>query len=85
MEKIIKTIKNNKFLYFIAYMIFNAVIAMIVWPLLDMFCTIVIDKKEFTYSISKYIFEPMFFGFFLTVFTIVFKKIDEKKFNSSTK
>lgn len=81
MEKI----NNNKVLYFFVQFITNTIMAMILWPLLDMFFRIVIDKQEFIYSVNKHIIEPIMFGFFLALFSIIGKKITNKKSKSLVK
>ncbi len=71
-----KKIKENKFLYkFITETIF----ALIFFPLLDIFFRVVVDKKEFIYSANKHIMEPIMFGFFYALFTIIFNKSKTKK------
>ena len=79
MEKI----NNNKILYFFVQFITNAIMAMILWPLLDMFFRVVVDKQEFIYSVQKHIIEPIMFGFFMAIFSMVGKKITNKKSKSS--
>ena len=70
-----KKIRDNKFLYcFITETIF----ALVFFPLLDMFFRIVIDKKEFIYSVNEHIISPITFGFFYALFTIFFNKKDTK-------
>ena len=71
-----KRIKENKFLYtFITETIF----AFVFFPLFDMFFRVVVDKKDFIYSVNKHIIGPITFGFFYALFTIIFNKIKEKK------
>lgn len=74
MEKI----NNNKILRFFVSFISNTLFAMIFWPLLDMFFASIIDKREFVYSISKHIFEPVMYGLFLTIFLNASKGVAEK-------
>ena len=71
-----KKIKENKFLYtFITETIF----AFVFFPLFDMFFRVVVDKKEFIYSVNKHVIVPITFVFFYALFTIIFNKIKEKK------
>ena len=71
-----KKIKDNKFLYtFITETIF----ALVFFPLFDMFFRVVIDKKEFIYSINEHIIGPITFGLFYALFTIILNKKDAKK------
>ena len=71
-----KKIKENKFLYtFITETIF----AFVFFPLFDMFFRVVVDKKEFIYSVNKHVIGPITFGFFYALFTIIFNKKNEKK------
>ena len=71
-----KRIKENKFLYtFITETIF----AFVFFPLFDMFFRVVVDKKDFIYSVNKHIIGPITFGFFYALFTIIFNKNNEKK------
>ena len=76
---------NSKFWLFIRQFMFDTIAAMIIWPLMNMFFRVVIDKKEFVYSARDYILEPIMYGLFLAVFTTILKSIDEKKAKSSTK
>ena len=71
-----KKIKENKFLYnFITETIF----ALVFFPLFDMFFRVVIDKKEFIYSINEHIIGPITFGFFYALFTLILNKNNAKK------
>lgn len=72
MEKL----KNNKFLY---NFINETLLALVIFPLIDMFFRVVIDKKEFVYSINDHIFGPIMFGFFFALFTMILDKISSKK------
>ena len=72
MEKL----KNNKFLY---NFINETLLALVIFPLIDMFFRVVIDKKEFVYSVNDHIFGPIMFGFFFALFTMVLDKISSKK------
>lgn len=71
-----KKIKENKFLYnFISETIF----ALVFFPLFDMFFRVVVDKKEFIYSVSEHIIGPISFGFFYAIFALILNKNDAKK------
>ena len=72
MEKL----KNNKFLY---NFINETLLALVIFPLIDMFFRVVIDKKEFIYSVNDHIFGPIMFGFFFALFTMILDKISSKK------
>lgn len=72
MEKL----KNNKFLY---NFITETLLALVIFPLIDMFFRVVIDKKEFIYSVNDHIFGPIMFGFFFALFTMILDKISPKK------
>lgn len=71
MEKI----RNNKFLY---NFISETTLALVLFPLIDMFFRVVIDKKEFIYSVNEHIVGPIMFGLFYALFTIVLDKISKK-------
>lgn len=71
-----KRIKANKFLYIF---ITETIFALVFFPLFDMFFRVVVDKKEFIYSVNEHIIGPITFGLFYTLFTIVFNKNDEQK------
>ena len=70
---------NSKFWTFIRQFMFDTIAAMIIWPLMNMFFRVVIDKKEFVYSINDHIFGPIMFGFFFALFTMILDKISPKK------
>lgn len=80
-----KTNNNNKIWSFIKSFIFNTITAMIIWPLINMFFDIVIKKKEFVYTADDYILQPIMYGAFLTVFTMILNNRDRKKAKSSEK
>ena len=71
-----KKLKANKFLY---VFITETIFALIFFPLFDMFFRVVVDKKEFIYSVSEHIVGPISFGFFYAIFTIIFNKKDANK------
>lgn len=81
MEKL----NNNKVLRFFVQFITNTIFAMILWPLLDMFFRVVVDKQEFIYSVQKHILEPVMFGFFMAIFLMIGKRNTNKESKSSTK
>lgn len=72
MEKL----KNNKFLY---NFINETLLALVIFPLIDMFFRVVVDKKEFVYSVNDHIFGPIMFGFFFALFTMILDKVSSKK------
>lgn len=70
-----KKVKENNFFYnFIKETIF----ALIFFPLIDMFFDVVVNKKEFVYSVNEHIIGPITFGFFYALFTIIFSKLRKK-------
>ena len=69
-------IKENKFLY---NFINETIFALVFFPLFDMFFRVVVDKKEFIYSVNEHIIGPILFGFFYALFTTIFNKNDVKK------
>ncbi len=71
-----KKIRNNKFLY---NFVSETVLALILFPLIDMFFRVVIEKKEFIYSVNEHIIGAILFGLFFAFFTIILNKIDTKK------
>ena len=79
MEKI----NNNKFLFFFVQFITTSAIVMIVYLLVDLFKCNVIDKKEFIYSLDRHLISPLMTGFFVAIFSIVFKINSDKKTKSS--
>lgn len=81
MEKI----NNNKILFFFVQFISGAIIAIIVYLLVDLFICNVIDKREFIYSVDRHLVGPIMTGFFTAVFSVVFKVNSEKKIKSSSK
>ena len=81
MEKI----NNNKILFFFVQFITTAIIAIIVYLLVDLFICNVIDKREFIYSVDRHLVGPIMTGLFTAVFLVVFKVKSEKKIKSSLK
>ena len=71
-----KKIKEKKFLY---NFISETVFALVFFPLFDMFFRVVVDKKEFVYSVNDHILGPIMFGFFYALFTFIINKNDSKK------
>lgn len=70
-----KKIKENKFL---CIFITETIFAFIFFPLLDMFFKVVVDKKEFVYSINEHVIGPITFGFFYALFTRILNKNESK-------
>ena len=81
MEKI----NNNKILFFFVRFITDAVIAIIVYILVDLFFCNVIDKKEFIYSVDRHLISPIMTGLFTAIFSVISKITAEKKNKSSIK
>ncbi len=71
-----KKIKENKFL---CIFITETIFALVFFPLFDIFFRVVVDKKEFIYSVNEHIIGPILFGFFYALFAIIFNKNDVKK------
>ena len=58
---------ENKFLQILVFWLISAVIAMVVWPLMDLFWAGVITHTEFHYTVKDYIIEPLAFAVLLTL------------------
>jgi len=77
--------EKNKAFSFFGQFVRDTITAMIIWPLVDLFFRVVIDKKEFVYSLSQHIYSPIMFGFFSALFTMILRKRSRKKDKSLTK
>ena len=64
---------STKFLF--AQMISTAIVAMIIWPLFDLFYCGVIEHSEFHYSVFDHIVEPIIFAI---VISLVFWALDRR-------
>lgn len=70
---------QNKFLQIFLFWLSAAVIAMIIWPLMDLFWAAVITHTNFTYSIKDYILEPLAFAVLLTLVFFCFRAFAKDK------
>jgi hypothetical protein len=71
-----KKLEENKVLYVIVQCLVMTVMAMIIWPLFDLFFCKVIDHTKFTYSLLDHVIEPIIFGI---IAGIVFSLIEFRK------
>ena len=70
---------ENKFLQILVFWAISAVIAMIIWPLMDLFWAGVISHTEFHYTVKDYIIEPLAFAALLTLVFFCFKAFAKEK------
>ena len=70
---------QNKFLQIFLFWLSAAVIAMIIWPLMDLFWATVITHTNFVYTIKDYILEPLAFAALLTLVFFCFKAFAKEK------
>ena len=77
--------EKNKAFSFFGQFVRDTITAMIIWPLVDFFFCVVIDKKELVYSVSQHISSPIMFGFFSALFTLILRNRSRKKDKSLTK
>lgn len=64
--------------YFFVSLIGTSIVALIIWPLLDMLFA-QIDKTTFTYSVTSHIIAPIIFAIAINVLEFIFWNFFHKK------
>ena len=70
---------RNKFLRVFLFWLSAAIIAMIIWPLMDLVWAAAITHTGFTYTVKDYILEPLAFAALLTLIFFCFKAFAKGK------
>ena len=71
-----KNIENGSIVYLWIQIFLFSVMAIIIWPLLDLFICKVFTRSEFVYSVVEHIIKPIIFG---VMAGFVFWLFDKKK------
>ena len=64
---VMKRIEKTSVKYLIIQAVVTTIVAMIIWPLMDLFICKVISHSEFKYTVSDHVVEPIIFGIVLSL------------------
>lgn len=74
-----KEIKKGSLIHLVLNIIIYSLCAIIVWPIMEyLFCTL-IEKKQFVYTVQKFIIEPAIYGVILGIVFWIFDFIKVRK------
>ena len=65
--------------YFFVSVIGIWIAGMIIWPLMDLFFSGVIEHKDFVWSVREHIVSPLIFSLIITIIEFVFWKFFHKE------
>lgn len=72
-------IERNSITYLMVSIVIYAVVAMILWPLLDLIICKIFTKSAFEYSVVEHVVSPIIFGTILGIIEWIINKVRSRK------